>query len=260
MGQVTKKTNSEHKKTVRRILLADDEQTFRESTAELLRKEGYHCDCVPDAFSAIEMLKQNSYDLLIADIKMPGNPDLEMVKQLSEFARGISVILVTAYPSQKSAIEAVGLPVASYMIKPIDFEELKKKIAEVIKQKNLFRSAMNNKERLAVLQKHIKDIEESLKARNQKGFSASVKSFLDFSLINMRWAMSDVKNLTYMLTNEQPQSTVCNLLNCPRLEELTKGLLSTVRVLEKTKSSFKSKELGQLRIKLEQLLKKVKKI
>jgi DNA-binding response OmpR family regulator len=243
-----------------RILLADDEQTFRESTGELLRKEGYWCDCVGDAYSAIEKLKQQSYDLLIADIKMPGNSNLELTKNLPKLAKGTPTILVTAFPSQKSAIEAIDLPVAAYMVKPIDFEELKKKVAEAIRRKNIFQAVSDTKQRLDAWQKQMQNIEEVMKEKSHETFSVSVKSFLDLTLGNISAAMGDVKNLTYILTDEQPESTVCNLLNCPRLEELTEGLLETVRALEKTKSSFKSKELGQLRIKLEQLLKNIKKI
>jgi DNA-binding response OmpR family regulator len=245
---------------VGRILLADDEQTFRESTGELLRKEGYQCDCVPDAHSAVEKLKQHSYDLLIADIKMPGNPDLELIKKMPELAKGTPAILVTAFPSQKPAIEAVQLPVAAYMVKPIDFEELKKNVAEAIRRKSLFQAVSDTKQRLLVWQKQMQDIEEVLKEKNHRTFPASVKNFLDLTLGNISAAIGDVKNLTYILMDEQPESAICNLLNCPRLTELTEGLLETVRALERTKSSFKSKELGQLRIRLEQLLKKVKKI
>jgi DNA-binding response OmpR family regulator len=243
-----------------RILLADDEQTFRESTGELLRKEGYQCDCVGDAYSAIEKLRQQSYDLLIADIKMPGNSNLELTKELPKLAKGTPAILVTAFPSQKSAIEAINLPVAAYMVKPIDFEELKKNVAEAIRRKNIFQAVSDTKRRLDAWQKQMRDVEEVMKEKSHETFSVSVKSFLDLTLGNISAAMGDVKNLTYILTDEQPESTVCNLLNCPRLEELTEGLLETVRALEKTKSSFKSKELGQLRIKLEQLLKNIKKI
>jgi len=245
---------------VGRILLADDEQTFRESTGELLRKEGYLCDCVPDAHTAIEKLGQHSYDLLIADIKMPGNPDLELIKKMPQLAKGTPAILVTAFPSQKSAIEAVQLPVVAYMVKPIDFEKLKKNVAEAIRRKNLFQAVSDTKQRLVAWQKQMQDIEESLREKNHSAFSASVKSFLDLTLANISAAMSDVKNLASVLTDEQPQSAVCNLLNCPRLTEMTEGLLETIRALERTKSSFKSKELGQLRIRLELLLKKSKKI
>jgi DNA-binding response OmpR family regulator len=243
-----------------RILLADDEQTFCDSTGELLRREGYHCDCVPDAPAAIEKLKQNSYDLLIADIKMPGNPNLELIKDLPELAKGTFAILVTAYPSQKSAIEAVQLPVAAYMVKPLDFDELKKNVDQAIKQKNLFQTVSQTKERLQQWQTQMQNIEEVLKKRNNKTFSTSIRNFLDLTLSNISAAFMDVKNLTQILADDQKESAVCNLLNCPKLTELTEGLAETIKILEMTKSSFKSKELGQLRIKLEQLTKKAKKI
>jgi DNA-binding NtrC family response regulator len=244
---------------VGKILLADDEQTFRQSTAELLRKEGYECDCVADAPAAVEKLKQNSYDLLIADIKMPGNSDLVLIKEMPQFAKGTPAILVTAFPSPRSAIEAVQLSVTAYMIKPIDFEELKKNVAEAVRRKNIFRAVFDTKQRLADWQKHIETIEKSLKAKNHEAFSASVRNFLALTMVNVNTAMNDVKNISSLLTDEQSSSAVCNLLNCPRLLELTEGLLETVRAIERTKSSFKSKELGQLRVRLEQTLKKVKK-
>ncbi|MBN1787085.1 MAG: response regulator [Sedimentisphaerales bacterium] len=243
-----------------RILLADDEQTFRESTGELLRKEGYTCDCVCDADEAVAKLKENSYDLLIADIKMPGNPGLELVKELPELAKGMPTILVTGYPSQKTAIESIHLPVAAYMVKPVDFNELEKNVADAIQQRKLFDSVFNTKERLRAWQREMQDIEKALQKRHRSAFSASIKNFLDLTLGNISAALVDVKNLAYILTDEPDESAVCNLLNCPRLIELTEGLTETVRILERTKSSFKSKELGDLRVKLEKLLKKAKKL
>jgi DNA-binding response OmpR family regulator len=246
--------------SVGRILLADDEQTFRESTAELLRQQGYECDCVQDAHAAAEKLSNGSYDLLIADIRMPGNPDLELIKDLHDLSRGTPAILVTAFPSQKSAIDAVQLPVAAYMVKPIDFEELKKNVAEAIRRKSLFQTVSDTKNRLKDWQKQMQSIEEVLQNKHHRVFSASIKNFLDLSLINISAAFQDVKNLTNILTDQEDEPPVCNLLNCPRLTELVEGLTDAVRGLEKTKSSFKSKELGLLRIKLEQLLKKAKNI
>ncbi|OHB55445.1 MAG: hypothetical protein A2173_10000 [Planctomycetes bacterium RBG_13_44_8b] len=243
-----------------RILLADDEQVFRESTGDLLRKQGYVCDCVPDADAAVEKLRQNSYDLLIADIRMPGNPGLELIKELPQLAKGMPTILVTGFPSQKTAIEAVNLPVAAYMVKPIDFKELEKNIARAIQQRKLFSAVSNTKQRLSAWQKDMQDIEKVFDKKNYGVFSASVKNFLDLTLENISAAMGDVKNLAYILTDERDESAVCNLLNCPRLIELTESLSETVKTLEKTKSSFKSKELGRLRINLEKLLKKAKKL
>jgi DNA-binding response OmpR family regulator len=243
-----------------RILLADDEQIFCDSTAELLRREGYICDCVPDAQAAIEKLKQQTYDLLIADIKMPGNPNLELIKELPKIAKGTFAILVTGFPSQKTAIESVQLPVTAYMVKPIDFEELKKNVAHAIGQKNLFQTVSDTKQRLQQWQAQMQGIEEILEKRNYTTYTASVRNFLDLTLSNISAAFMDVKNLTQILTDDQKESAICNLMNCPKLDKLTEGLAETIKTLELTKSAFKSKELGNLRSKLEQLVEKTKKV
>lgn len=110
------------------ILIADDEDTFLQSTARLLRREGYDCDCAADANEAIEMLSVRRYDLLVSDIRMPGNPDMRLLREVQRNAEGMPVILVTGHPSVGTAIESIRLAVAAYLIKPIDFEELHRQI------------------------------------------------------------------------------------------------------------------------------------
>jgi DNA-binding NtrC family response regulator len=70
------------------------------------------------------MLRKKKYDLLIADIKMQGNSDLQLIKKLPEFAPRMPVILVTGYPSLSSAVQSMKLPVVGYLIKPFEFSEL----------------------------------------------------------------------------------------------------------------------------------------
>ncbi len=106
------------------ILIADDEKSFLRSTADLLRREGYECDCAPDGRKAAAMLEKGSYVLLIADIKMPGNSDLEFVNKVPRIIENLPVILVTGYPSLNSAIQSIQLPVVAYLIKPFAFSDL----------------------------------------------------------------------------------------------------------------------------------------
>ena len=146
------------------------------------------------------------------------------------------------------------------MVKPVNFDELKKNVIQAIRQKKLFLAVSQTKERLQQWHKQMQGMEEILEKRNETTFSASVKNFLDLTLGNISAAFMDVKNLTQILADDQKTSAVCNLLNCPKLNELTESLTETIKTLELTKSSFKSKELGQLRIKLEQLMKKAKKV
>ena len=107
-----------------RILVADDEDTFMKATADLLRGMGYECNCANDAKAVAEMLKSTKYDLLIADINMPGNKDLELIKDLQNFAKEIPVILMTGDPSLIPTIQSVQPPVVACLIKPFDFNEL----------------------------------------------------------------------------------------------------------------------------------------
>ncbi len=71
-----------------KILIADDDDTFLQSTADLLRREEYMCDCASDARAVIEILKLARYDLLITDINMPGNTGLEFIKNLPKMQKG----------------------------------------------------------------------------------------------------------------------------------------------------------------------------
>ncbi len=140
----------------RRILIADDEETFLYSTADILRREGYDCSCASDARAATEMLRKESYDLLIADIKMQGNADLEFIKALPRIADGMPVILVTGYPSLNSAIESIQLPVVAYLVKPFELNELLVRVKDVITGKGLFKTRRLEK----ALQKIANDLEE----------------------------------------------------------------------------------------------------
>ena len=107
-----------------RVLLADDEDLFRDTTADLLRKSGYTVDCASDAAEAARMLAAEHYDVLISDIKMPGNAELELVLKVNELARGLPIILVTGYPAIETAVRAVEHAVVAYLIKPVHMDEL----------------------------------------------------------------------------------------------------------------------------------------
>lgn len=120
-----------------RILIADDDKTFLNSTADLLRREGYECDCSPDAGMATAMLDKERYGLLISDIKMPGNSDLEFINKLAQIMEEMPVILVTGYPSLSSTIQSIQLPVVAYLIKPFEFSDLLTQVKRAITAQGL---------------------------------------------------------------------------------------------------------------------------
>ncbi len=82
-----------------RLLIADDEPHFRDAMEQLLRLEGYECDSAPNAQTCHELLGQKRYDVLIADIRMPGNVELELLEQIQDSIYPSSWLRVTRpYP------------------------------------------------------------------------------------------------------------------------------------------------------------------
>lgn len=243
-----------------RILIADNDETFLRSTADWLRAKGYECDCVPDAAKAAEKLTSNDYVLLIADTEIPGNSELQLIRDMPSIAEGVPVILVTNRPSLRSAIRAVELPVQAYIVKPLDFEkELLTRVRIAVKQFQLYRSVHSIKQRLQGWYDGLVSIEELLalpqvKSDSQKTLSVSLDAFLELTYQNILGAMSDLKHLTRAFGGNIVRNEPCHLLSCPRLSLLADGLAETIEVLEKSKSAFKSKNLGQIRKKLESLL------
>jgi len=234
-----------------RILIADDEEVFLQSTADLLRREGYGCDCVQNAADATEKLGNNDYDLLIADIKMPGNAELELIKNIANSAECMPVILVTGYPMLNSAIRSIELRVEAYLVKPFDFEDLLGHVHVAVDRSCIYRSVRSMKQRLQCWYEGSRDIEELLKDEQTEKFFVSFNSFIELTFQNIVGALSDLKHLVTDLAAHDGRKEPCHLLNCPTLKTLLDSLAETIDVLEKSKSSFKSKELGAIRKKLE---------
>jgi len=121
-----------------RVLLADEEETFRSSVAVLLRREGYQCDVAGSGSEVLELLDREQYDLLITDVRLPGNTDFELLR-VAAVSGVLPVIVVTAYPSLPTAIEAVRCAVVDYLVKPFDFEELLRAVRRALETRRAAR-------------------------------------------------------------------------------------------------------------------------
>lgn len=101
-----------------RVLVVDDESSIREMLSRTL-SESYQVDVASDAASALELLRSSQpYNLLIADLKMPGMDGLSLIRQVKELRAGLPIIIITGFSTESSAIEAVNLGVAGYLTKP----------------------------------------------------------------------------------------------------------------------------------------------
>ena len=86
-----------------RILIADDEPLFLKTTGELLAKAGYECICVADAGAALDSLGRERFDLLLSDLNMPGNAQLELLREGRARWPEVPLIVITGVPSLPTA-------------------------------------------------------------------------------------------------------------------------------------------------------------
>jgi DNA-binding response OmpR family regulator len=237
-----------------RILLADDEPTFVEATAELLRLENYECDTVSDGDTALARIEQGPYHLLISDLMMPGNDDLSLIRRLAERAGGLPVIILTAYPSTRTAIASIELPVTAYLVKPVVWTELLNKVDTAVSRFRAYSAMRQAEERLKECGQALQSISQNSMATGPS--RQTVDAFLALTLRNVMGSLTDLEHLGRALVQKtSPEAQhACQLINCPRGLQLRDAIQETVRVLEETKGSFRSKTLGTLRHQLELLL------
>jgi excisionase family DNA binding protein len=101
-----------------RVLVVDDEASIRDLLAKTLALAEYDVDVAPDGRSALDRMRMYPYDLLIADLKMPGMDGLTVIREAKRFKADLPVIIITGFSTESSAIEAVNLGVAGYLTKP----------------------------------------------------------------------------------------------------------------------------------------------
>jgi excisionase family DNA binding protein len=101
-----------------RVLVVDDEASIRDLLSKTLALAEYDVDTAPDGTTALDRMRAFSYDLLIADLKMPGMDGLTLIRQAKRIKADLPVIIITGFSTESSAIEAVNLGVAGYLTKP----------------------------------------------------------------------------------------------------------------------------------------------
>jgi excisionase family DNA binding protein len=116
----------------RRVLIVDDEASIREFLSKTLALENYEVETVDSGGAALDRMRTSSYDLLIADLKMPGIDGLTLIRQAKSLNADLRTIIVTGYSSESSAIEAVNLGVNRYLLKPFSIPKILSAAAEAL--------------------------------------------------------------------------------------------------------------------------------
>jgi DNA-binding response OmpR family regulator len=100
------------------ILIVDDEPVARKSLTDILRLEGYSVVSAPNGQAAVEYVRTHQVDLMVVDLRMPGMDGLEVVQVVNQLVPDTEVILLTAFASTETAIQALRLRIHDYLQKP----------------------------------------------------------------------------------------------------------------------------------------------
>jgi DNA-binding NtrC family response regulator len=151
-----------------KILLAEDEKITRKSLTDILIAERYEVTSFGDGNEAFEALKKYEYDVIITDLRLPGMTGIEILRNAKEINPKVIVIIITAYASVETAVEALKLGAYDYLLKPFSPEQLLSTLKHIEQLKFVLSENENLKSRLALLEN-----------KTIIGSSEKVKSFMN---------------------------------------------------------------------------------
>lgn len=214
--------------TMIQILIADHKpQAPAEGEMQILKSAGYDCHIEPCGAEALEIFHAGKCQILIANPDLPELSIFDALSHLTDRTRNIPVILVTCNPNMQTARRAMRLPpIVDYLTKPVTPEALLAAVKEGFRLRQAYQAFKESIGHLRACSSAIEKLDETL---------AQAPRF-----IMMEAEASYQRKRPLPPGRQEP--------------ELRMALLETVIVLSKTKNAFKSKELGDLRHKLESLL------
>lgn len=120
-----------------RILVVDDEESIREFLEIMLKKEGYEITLAEDGQKAKDLLAKKSFDMIISDLQMPHVTGIELLKHVKETAPEIVFMMITAFGTTETAVEAMKMGAYDYITKPFKIDEVRLNIQNALRSRNL---------------------------------------------------------------------------------------------------------------------------
>lgn len=230
------------------ILIADDEEMIRRTVRILLTAAGFNVLEAGSGPEALEKIAEQRPSLVISDINMPGNDDLEFVRAVSEDYPGLPVILLTAFPTVETAVASVNMSVAAYLVKPLDAEKVLAAVRSAIGHFEAREAVQQSLSRLGAWTSDLERLESLMNNVRASNDANTSGAFMELTVRHMLTSLVDLREVVSVLAAAPSGAESVRSL------ELARAVEETIGVLEKTKRVFKSKDLGELRHKLEAVL------
>jgi DNA-binding NtrC family response regulator len=135
----------------RKIMIVDDELSVRKSLEEWFREDGFQVETAEDGETALRKMPAGPYDIIVVDLKMPGMDGMTLQKRIREIDRDAAIIILTAYASVETAVEALKRGAFDYITKPVDPDDLSHVVQNALRQKELTEENLRLKEKVSEL-------------------------------------------------------------------------------------------------------------
>jgi YesN/AraC family two-component response regulator len=200
------------------------------------------------ASEALTLMESDRPSLVISDINMPGNDDLGFVRDIGAKYPGLPVVLLTAFPSVQTAIASVNMSVVGYLVKPPDASQLLSIVRQSIGHYESRDAVQRSMVRLGDWKRDLQRLENLMEDPRAAGDAKASSAYLEITLRHIMTSLFDLQKVVSVLASA-PSG-----MESMRSMELSNAVQETIDVLERTKRVFKSKDLGELRQKLEAVL------
>jgi putative PEP-CTERM system response regulator len=131
------------------ILVVDDKDTVRQMLSKTLQSEGYEVDMAADGATALEKAKEKQYDLVLTDLKLPEKDGLEVLSTMKDLDPDVAVIVMTAYGTIESAVQAMKMGAFDFLTKPFDTDHLNMLIKRALETRRMMAENVLLREELA---------------------------------------------------------------------------------------------------------------
>ena len=118
-----------------RILIVDDDATFRLTTGALLEADGHQVDSAADGQQAVERLRERQFDLLLIDLRMPGIDGLGLVEALRLWGHGVPILMISGFGTVDSAVRALHLGADDFLLKPVEPDVLSARVSDLLERR-----------------------------------------------------------------------------------------------------------------------------
>lgn len=237
------------------VLIIEDDVLFATLMGETLQQEGFSCSVARTLTDALAMLEAGTFDVVVTDIYVPGEQQASALDVLSSRgAASLPIIVITGTPSLDTALQSMDMRAFAYRTKPLQMPDLVATVQEAHREGQVRRRLGQTRERLRQLDAQLDQLRHITQGAPQDGINQSLSEYILLLLGNCGDNLSEAVAAFRLMDTGSLRRPVRHLSRHPEAEMFRRALEHTVQTLERTKHSFKSRELAELRQQLEATL------